>query len=59
MTGREGRWISLDEVFREYERDAAQWMSERDRRLAAKTRDEPRDDRRRVEQAEHPREEPT
>lgn len=42
-----GGWLSLDEFLKRYEHDAARWMSERDQRLAQKTRDEPRDDRRR------------
>jgi hypothetical protein len=42
-----GRWISVADVLRAYELEATRWMSERDGRLAAKTMDEPRDDRRR------------
>ena len=44
--GERGRWISLNEVFREHENEAARYMSDRDQRLATST-DERRDDRRR------------
>lgn len=60
MNEKRGRWVSLDAIFRQHESEAAQWLSERDRRLAQKTKDEPDgDDRRRREQAEQPREDPT
>ena len=42
-----GGWLSLDEVFKRHDSEAAHWMNERDRRLAEKKRDEPDDDRRR------------
>jgi hypothetical protein len=44
-----GGWISLHTIFKQYEDDAARWMSERDERLRTSTDVEEADRRRRRE----------
>ena len=51
MNEKRGRWVPLHVIFRKYEDNAAQWMSDRDERLRTST-DVETDDRRRRSQPE-------